>query len=253
MNKIIIALFAGIILAGCAGNIDNTNIRKEHLIQPQVESYSVFETELANKKDAALTIQQYWQNPMRTQLMEHNGDLIVWDCYFDAVLTPLDKLFMNPTYIQNSQCFQYKLIRNMNGGADVKYTDTSDNCILVRRKVTDESVCYFNYKKYMPVNRVIKTDSEFNKIAILYKTAIEYCNNPKDVEFTKSETEKCITDVNKFINDVAVGKGVLCKTKIPTEHKKYNDTMFESYIDFSAENKCISDKFKRLKVKPNRQ
>jgi hypothetical protein len=116
------------------------------------------------------------------------------------------------------------------------YSDNSDECILVRREIVNNSkaskVCYFNYKKYLPTESKVSSDDNFDKLAYYYKTLIKsgHCDNL--AEATTNEKEKCKEkDINKIVQFMKAGKLEHCRDKMPKEYnamlkdgvKKVND------------------------------
>lgn len=119
------------------------------------------------------------------------------------------------------------------------YYDTSDECILARRNNKKSTVCYFNYKKYLPATSQISTDADFVYLAEAYnhlysfdkeKGTMEctYCNNLQ--EKTTAEKEECKKQIKQFLQNISDKKVPLCKNKV---NKKYMDFLKEGIESFS--------------------
>lgn len=109
----------------------------------------------------------------------------------------------------------------------IQQTNTSDECILMRRNEPESKIHYFNYKKYMP--KTIKlTDESFLNLVNLFigtRPVVQKCF--ADTTLTTTERQTCADNVNKFLIDIANGKISKCKTK---SAKTYDKEMLQGFL-----------------------
>ncbi len=100
--------------------------------------------------------------------------------------------------------------------------DSSDDCILWRRNTPDSDVGYFDYKRFLPNNSLIKTDDDFKKLVSYYNDNITQCNKMSDK--TSEEKEACKETVANNTRTLAVSK-VHCSMLYTEEyHEKLQET-----------------------------
>ena len=131
---------------------------------------------------------------------------------------------------------------NCLGDQTIEYKDSSDECILARRKAKENFVGYFNFQKYLPEGSVIKTDGDFANLYALYKAAYlhsffsiwgweddnfvtTYAERDcyKNKEQTQMEKNNCEEEEKQFIRNIAFGKAETCSNKYG---KKYLPEVF---------------------------
>lgn len=126
----------------------------------------------------------------------------------------------------NASCYARKYDSNT-GSTTEKYIDQTDECILQRRKHPNSSeVCWFNYKKYLPTDTKIKTDSDFIKLQGIINETLErneWCDAMSD--WTSAEKENCKQETKQFIYDYSYGKAKHCRD---SHKKEWNQMLKES-------------------------
>ncbi len=161
-----------------------------------------FSNDLKNEKDPIQVIEAYKYEykcpPKNANRAEQQ--LILWFYGFPFKLTyEIIDLFMNFGTTKQFQCAKRDLLME----PDIKlectillseysgeYENNSDECILYRRseKYHKSDVEYFDYKRFLGENSIIKTDADFLKLVERYNKISE-CNEL--IETTEAEKEAC--------------------------------------------------------------
>lgn len=140
-----------------------------------------------------------------------------YDSFSENVVPPLIieayQQFTRPEI--NLKCFMRSIMFKKN-------LDTSDECILQRRKHKEgSSICWFDYKRFLPKGSKINSEQEF-----LYLTEAghhlineKYCE--KTPELTTKERENCKEKVKVFLKQLILGKAPHCRDTIPEEYRKF--------------------------------
>lgn len=120
---------------------------------------------------------------------------------------------------------------------------SSDECILHRRNLHDTSVAFFDYKRFLPANSLIKTDDDFVRLIHFYQKFYTRCD--KFVDITNAERQECKETVKQRIQD-AVTKNEPCE-KVMSENytaflSEYCD-LFKHKQNYMKELKEDMDKY----------
>ena len=106
----------------------------------------------------------------------------------------------------------------------------SDECIMARRN-EHSSICFFDYKRFLPTTSKINGDQKFREAINLYwqyfrrgysfdkRSFITYCDTLKEV--TTAEKEQCEKNSRDFVIQYVNGKAPLCRNKVPNEYKTF--------------------------------
>lgn len=106
----------------------------------------------------------------------------------------------------------------------------SDECIMARRN-EHSSICFFDYKRFLPTTSKINGDQKFREAINLYwqyfrrgysfdkRSFITYCDTLKEV--TTAEKEQCEKNSRDFVIQYVNGKAPLCRNKVPNEYKAF--------------------------------
>lgn len=150
-------------------------------------------------------------------------------------------------------------------GSGFGYIDSSDECIIARRNasVKPTSVGYFNYKKYLPINSVIKTDEDFILLVDAYLYLIEHHyieGSDRDIkekygrdcelaeELTRSEKKQCEQEKENFIKKFVLGTAPMCKKSIPKKYEKFRqETLHTTFIGHSEKSQK-DERNRRLRI-----
>ena len=111
---------------------------------------------------------------------------------------------------------------------------SSDECILHRRNLHETSVAFFDYKRFLPENSLIKTDDDFVRLIHFYQKFYTRCD--KFVDITTEERQDCKDTIRQRIKDAV--------TKIEPCEK----VMSENYANFLSEH-CELFKYKQNYMK----
>jgi len=120
---------------------------------------------------------------------------------------------------------------------DGAYYDSSDECILARRKAKKTTTCYFNYKKYLPADTKIKTDDDFLYLVKAFNALYTNSENPKECTYcenlqerTSAEKAACAKKAEKFLGQISSKTVPLCKN---TVNKEYMQFLKDGISEFS--------------------
>ena len=118
---------------------------------------------------------------------------------------------------------------DVESGPIKEYYD-SDECIKARRN-EHSSICFFDYKRFLPTTSKINSDQKFREALNLYwqyfrrgysfdkRSFITYCDTLKEV--TTAEKEQCEKNSRDFVIQYVNGKAPLCRNKVPNEYKTF--------------------------------
>lgn len=217
MKKSVIALSVGLGLAACGPTQEQI---KQQQLQNSMAEADALESSLAQEKDLIQTVRTFLiEFGEFTDFGDHtmcHGNNYVAEFSIGDELTYQQKVLAEPNI--QYECFV------ADGG---EFTDSSDDCILARRNTHKSSVCYFNYKKYLPETAKIKTDADFIYIANFYYQMMAKCQNMQ--EKTSSEIEQCKTNAGDFIVLMSQGKAPHCRDKEPEKYKQFLKEMARAY------------------------
>ena len=108
------------------------------------------------------------------------------------------------------------------------YIISSDECILKRRNSKKSTVCYYNYKKYLPADSKIKTDEDFLYLVDAYNILYQdpkngdtctFCENLS--ERTSAEKIECSKKAETFLNQISNKTVPFCKNIIKKEYMDF--------------------------------
>lgn len=207
------------VLISCAACVPTMEQIKQHQQQNTIAEADALELQLAQNKDVIQTLKTFLlEFGDFTDFGDHtmcHGDNYQAEFSMENDLNDRQKVFAEPNV--KYECFV---------GSD-GFTDSSDECILARRNTHKSSVCYFNYKKYLPEITKIKTDSDFLYIANFYYQMLIKCHDM--TEKTSDEIEQCKTDAGDFVVLMTQGKAPHCRDKHPQEYKQFLNEMAQAY------------------------
>ncbi len=101
----------------------------------------------------------------------------------------------------------------------------SDDCIVFRRNIHESRVGYFDYKRFLPDNTIVKTDDDFLALRKYYLKTSE-CDNLKQV--TTSEKQEC-KDVIRANTIKMATTGISCMDSYKDEYKEKLNELGEWY------------------------
>lgn len=192
--------------------------------------------ELANKleieKDVILTLDEYgsyisaietYNSRCRKDEKEENGDIFARSLGLAGFRT--------------AQCYSNESLaeHNMHFGCWQEWREgseyyNSDNCIVFRRNMHESKVGYYDYKRFLPDNTIIKTDDEF---IILYHYYLTINKCDKLEQATTDEKQKCKDSIRDNTIKMAT-TGISCLeayTDEYTEKLKKEGSWYEWAID----------------------
>ena len=148
-------------------------------------------------------------------------DEVVKNCSEDGILSVSEDT-VSPGIINYLQVFMKKEI---NPQCFMEYynrfIDNSDECILQRRNNKGPtSICWFDYKRFLPKTSKIKTDNDFLYFYKAYDffSVSNFCNNTQ--ELTTAERKECKEKFRKFLVQLSNKTAPHCRDIIPGEYKK---------------------------------
>lgn len=149
-----------------------------------------------------------------------------------------------------------------------RYADNSEECFAQRKKIKSNkpisTVCYFDWKAFMPESSRIKTDYEFVNLAnairfyginekvneenvVSAPKRIPYCD--RNGEATIFERGECQKKVKRFITQLSEKTAPFCRDSVPNkleEYKREPSIIYPTHIYpnefFGLENFCVVTK-----------
>ena len=229
------------------------NSNDEYITQKTNESAKI-ESELAQEKDVVKTLkyfrEYYHEKCLSNRACYTNSDVNLpgipysYDMVEPYVMTTVD-------FNADKKCFVVYQYKEDNS---ISYKDNSDECILARRQAPKTEIGYFNFKKYLPTNTVIKTEQQFQNLYALYIAIRKNRNDCKSLfgvsQVTQTEKEMCHKYQEKFLQDFAMGRAEKCSKKYGKQYKQYvkehTDAFLSQFKDnahvlFASEYLCVPD------------
>lgn len=123
----------------------------------------------------------------------------------------------------------------------------SDECVLYRRNIHKSRVRYFDYKRFLGTNSIIKTDEDFLRLVEYYNNINYTCDSVE--ERTTVEKQECKNNKLKLLERMGYER-VACMELFPNEYQTvlertqgyYESQMRSHEHEFSsckAKNRCI--------------
>ena len=113
-----------------------------------------------------------------------------------------DESLRNPDIKYN--CLEFDIGDN----STMEYTDTSDECVLYRRKTSYSSIEFFDFARFIPEDTKIKTDERFKQLAEFYEKGINTCDTLDEI--TTTERAQCKDEVKDLTRQLAQNKKPKC-------------------------------------------
>lgn len=187
------------------------------------EEAQIIEEELAQTKNAQKTL-DFFRNYYHEECLSNRSCYRYTNVelpgipYKNTQILDITSLDFNT----NKECL---LVYSRRDDNSVWYLNNSDKCILARRIIPQTKIGYFNFKKYLPTNSVIKTEEQFLQLYTLYIGIKKNKNDCKLLlnvdQVTQTEKDACETYKNQFLQDVATGQAKKCSVKYNKKYTKF--------------------------------